>query len=171
MEFVWPSSDFAVLGDAGNGVITHEFLENDISKWGIEQNLPRWIPGLDVPITDLSIVDSTSSREALPVEPLRHLHDGLRRRPGRPDRLLQRDAQRLAVGALTWWEPSCEWNPVMREQNFEIRGARTRELPLLRRHRLAAHDVGERKVYTDTTGSVPTLLAWIARCSTARPTG
>src|SRR5690606_8106112 len=45
-EFAWPSTEFVVLGDGGNGVITNEFLQNDLAKWGIEKNLPRWIPGL-----------------------------------------------------------------------------------------------------------------------------
>ena len=71
-EYVWPSSDFAVLGDAGNGVITQDFLENDLSKWGIEQNLPDWIPGLNVPLTRAHGRGSVDRVGALlPAQPLR----------------------------------------------------------------------------------------------------
>ena len=94
-EDVWPSSHFDVLGDAGNGVITSDFLENDISKWGVEQNLPDWIPGLNVPLTELErrgSVDrggAASTRTTASPTTRRRL----RRRTGRPGRLLQRDAE------------------------------------------------------------------------------
>jgi hypothetical protein len=163
MEFAWPSSHFAVLGDAGNGVITQDFLVNDIAKWGIERSVPRWIENLDVPITELSIVDVYT-------EVARHYpwnrfgtyttsFDGpsggqtgfynIMRNGGNP------------VAALVWWEASCEWNAAMRAQNFET-FARTPSnfryyIGTGSRHTMWGND----KVYTDTTGGVPTVKDWI----------
>ena len=162
MEYVWPSSEFAVLGDAGNGVITEDFLVNDISKWGIEKNVPRWIEALDVPITGLSIVD-------VYVEVARQYpwnrfatytsaYDGGQGGQGGFYNVMLTGSP---LGAQVWWEASCPWNAVMREQNFEI-SARTpgnfrSYVGTGSRHTMW----GSAKVYDDTTGGVPTLVSWV----------
>jgi hypothetical protein len=162
MESVWPSSSFAVLGDAGNGVITNEFLVNDIAKWGIEKNVPRWIKALDTPITDLSIVD-------VYVEVARQYpwnrfatyttaHDGGSGGQGGFYNVMLTGGP---FGALTWWDATCEWNSLMRAQNFEIS---TRSPGNFRSYvgTGSRHTMwGSNKVYADTTGGVPTLVAWV----------
>jgi hypothetical protein len=49
LEAVWPASKFSVLGDAGNGVITPDFLNTPgygFQNWNFEANLPTYIPGV-----------------------------------------------------------------------------------------------------------------------------
>jgi len=51
---VWPDSQFSVLGDAGNGVLTPDFLNTPgygFQNWQFEKNLPPEIPGLKEAIT------------------------------------------------------------------------------------------------------------------------
>jgi hypothetical protein len=43
------------LGDSGSGVITDDFLQNSFQNWGAAQNLPDWIPALQVPSTELTM--------------------------------------------------------------------------------------------------------------------
>src|SRR5262249_13825800 len=43
-ELVWPASQFQVLADAGNGVITPDFLQNDFPNWDFVKNIPPTIP-------------------------------------------------------------------------------------------------------------------------------
>ena len=43
---VWPNAHFHVLADAGNGVITQDFLDDHFPNWNFEANLPDDIPGL-----------------------------------------------------------------------------------------------------------------------------
>jgi hypothetical protein len=170
-EYVWPSSDFSVLGDAGNGVITQDFLENDISRWGVEQNLPSWIPALDVPLTELNAADLWS--ESALFYPNHRFanyataYDGgqggqigfynIMLNPGNP--LLW----------YNWWPPSCEWNAMMRS----LVQSAAAEAPNYRyyigtgsRHTMWGSD----KVYTDTTGGVPTIVSWIRGMLAGDPT-
>jgi len=46
LESVWPSAQFDVLADAGNGVVTQEFLTQFFPNWNFEANLPPEIPEL-----------------------------------------------------------------------------------------------------------------------------
>lgn len=43
---VWPASVFSVLGDAGNGVITPDFLANEFPTWNFIAHVPPAIPGV-----------------------------------------------------------------------------------------------------------------------------
>lgn len=43
---VYPKSKVALLGDAGNGVITQSFLDVAPEVWGAVANIPSWIPGI-----------------------------------------------------------------------------------------------------------------------------
>jgi hypothetical protein len=162
MEFVWPSSEFAVLGDAGNGVITNEFLVNDISKWGIEKNVPRWIEALDVPITELSIVDVyVEVAKQYPWNRFGTYTTAYDGGSGGQTGFYNVMLTGSPLGALSWWDASCAWNPVMRAQNFEIA---TRTPGNFRSYvgTGSRHTMwGNNKVYTDTTGGVPTLLSWV----------
>ena len=161
-ENVWPSSHFDVLGDAGNGVITRDFLENDISKWGVQQNLPDWIPALNVPLTELTAADLwTESALFYPRNRFANYaaaFDGgqggqtgfynVMLHPGNP------------IAWLYWWAPSCEWNSIMRSlvQDSASQASNYRYyIGSGSRHTMWGHN----KVYTDTTGGVPTIVSWL----------
>ena len=162
MEFAWPSSQFAVVGDAGNGVITEEFLVNDISKWGVEKNAPRWIEALDGPITELSIVDLyVEVARQYPWNRLGTLtsaYDGtsggqsgfynIMRNHGNP------------ISALVWWNASCEWNGIMRAQNVET-ASRASNFHYYIGPGFRHTAFGNDKVYDQTTGNVPTIVSWV----------
>jgi hypothetical protein len=164
MEFAWPSSQFAVLGDAGNGVITQDFLVNDIAKWGIEKNVPRWIENLDVPITDISIVDVyTEVARQYPWNRFGTYTSAFDGGSGGQTGFYNvMVAGGNPIAGLAWWESSCAWNQAMREQDFET-FARTPSnfryyIGTGSRHTMWGND----KVYSDTTGGVPTVRDWIA---------
>ena len=172
MEFAWPSSQFSVVGDAGNGVITNDFLVNDLNNWGLENNLPAWIPAFDgVDLSSLSLVDAY-------VEISRYYphnrfatyttsYDGgsggqtgfynIMLNGGNP------------VGALVWWAASCEWNAMMRAQN-QTTHARA---PSNFRYYIGTgsrHTMyGWPGVYDDVTGGVPTIVDWIGAMLAGAP--
>jgi hypothetical protein len=163
MEYVWPSSQFEVLGDAGNGVITQDFLVNDLKNWNIEKNLPRWIEALDVPITELQLGN-------LYIEVARQYpwnrfgtyttsYDGGSGGQTGFYNVMINDGNPPA--ALAWWEASCAWNQAMREQNFATYAGAPSNFRYYigtgSRHTMWGSD----KVYTDTTGGVPTIVDWI----------
>lgn len=162
MEKVWPSSDFAVVGDGGNGVITQEFLENDLAKWGIEHNLPDWIPGLNVPLTELTAADLyTESALFYPRNRFASYTTAYDGGQGGQVGFYNVMLSGLDIGAwLAWWVPSCEWNEAMRALVADTAS----QAPNYRyyigsgsRHTMW----GSSKVYTDTTGNVPTIASWI----------
>jgi hypothetical protein len=52
---LYPDVPLYQLGDAGAGVITEDFFEDSFSNWGAVQNLPDWIPALQVPWAELTM--------------------------------------------------------------------------------------------------------------------
>jgi hypothetical protein len=162
-EKAYPSTPFAVLGDAGNGVITREFLENDLAKWGIEENLPRWIPNLDKPLTELNASDLWT--EAALYYPQSRFANytsaydgGTGGQVGFYNIMLSGDS---ALDYLLWWRPTCEWNEEMRALSYDS-ATRAPEnyryyIGVGSRHTMWGND----KVYTDTTGGVPTIVSWL----------
>ena len=161
-ENVWPSSHFDVLGDAGNGVITQRFLENDIARWGVEQNLPDWIPALNRPLVELTAADLwTASSLYYPRNRFANYSSAFdggqggqtgfyntMLNPGNP------------IAWVSWWVPSCEWNAQMRAlvQDSASQAPNYRYyIGSGSRHTMW----GNNKVYTDTTGGVPTIVSWI----------
>ena len=127
---VWPASKFDVLADAGNGVITADFLDNSFPNWNFEANLPPDIPGV------LDVLDQ------------RHGHPGLHRGRRRPLPAARRWAHYTTaydggsggqtgfynvmlnnndpLAALTWWNGSCAFNAKMRQQAQRHRRPRCR---------------------------------------------
>jgi len=161
-EHAWPSSHFDVLGDAGNGVITRDFLENDISKWGVEQNLPDWIPALNVPLTELTAADLwTESALFYPRNRFGNystaFDGGQGGQTGFYNVMLNPGN---VVQWFFWWRPTCEWNSIMRSlvQDSASNAPNYRYyIGSGSRHTMWGND----KVYTDTTGGVPTIVSWI----------
>lgn len=162
-EGVYPSTDFAVLGDAGNGVVPQSFLEHQISKWGIANTLPKWIPALDKPVAELDA--SKLWAEAANFYPSNRFANystaydgGNGGQTGFYKVMLSPDS---FVTWLDWWTASCDWNAGMRAQ---VTGAYALAPVNYRyyigsgsRHTMWGYD----KVYTDTTGGVPTIVSWV----------
>jgi hypothetical protein len=162
-ERVYPSSQFSILGDAGNGVVPQDFLENQISKWNIEANLPSWIPELDKPVTELDA--SKLWAEAAKAYPLDRFanystaFDGGSGGQAGFFKIMNHPENFLTW--LDWWTDSCEWNEGMRSQ---VLGAYD-GAPTNYRYYIGSgsrHTMwGNNKVYTDTTGGVPTIVGWV----------
>lgn len=145
---VWPDSRISVLGDAGNGVITSSFLQNEFSNWNFEAHLPppnpgnsrgdrrRWRPGTVLP----------GRCPLLSEYGMGALLDGLRWRHGWSNGLLQRHvepAERPRVAQLV----ACHLPVARCDGATGVRhGQRgTRQLSLLHRRRLDTHNVGVRQ--------------------------
>ncbi|HET6336755.1 MAG TPA: pectin acetylesterase-family hydrolase [Polyangiales bacterium] len=53
----YSAAKLAVLADSGAGIITERFLNDSLPNWNAEKTLPRFIGGLDQPLTELSLPD------------------------------------------------------------------------------------------------------------------
>jgi len=162
-EGVYPSSDFATLGDAGNGIVPQAFLEKQLSKWGIEKNLPKWIPALAKPVTELDASQlwaaSANFYKLHRFANYATAYDGgnggqvgFYKVMTNPDNVFT---------WLDWWTVSCDWNQGMKKQvTAAYAGA-----PANYRYYIGSgsrHTMwGSNKVYTDTTGGVPTIVSWL----------
>jgi len=163
-ERVYKAARFNTLGDAGNGVITQDFVINYISRWGIEKYLPTWIEALDKPITELSIdqlwVGAAAEYPDAKFAQYTSAYDGGNGSQTQFYNVMLNPGN-LAVG-VQWWLASCEWNQKMRDlAQLTAAGA-----PNYRsyvgsgsRHTIFGSD----KVYTDTVGGVIPLVDFIAQ--------
>ncbi len=163
-EMVWPASQFQVLADAGNGVITKDFLQNEFSHWDFEKNIPNTIPGVLESITEgTGIVGYTEAVTSFFPE-TRWAHyatafdGGSGGQTGFYNIMLNNNNP---LAALTWWNGSCAFNSAMRAQAQEISTA----VPSNYRYYIGTgsrHTMwGSDKVYNDTTGGVPLLVDWV----------
>lgn len=57
IQEAYAKSKASLLGDAGNGVLSEDFQNLYINNWGVQDNLPAWIPGFDRPISEYDIDD------------------------------------------------------------------------------------------------------------------
>jgi hypothetical protein len=163
-EMVWPTSRFYVLADAGNGVVTQDFLETYFPNWNFEGNLPPEYPELkDVLDQGLGIPAYTEvvARE-FPDTMWAHYTSAFDGGSGGQTgfyNLMLNDNQ--VTAALTWWEGSCAWNDVMRQQAIATAAA----VPENYRYYIGTgsrHTMwGSDKVYDDTTGGVPPIVDWV----------
>jgi hypothetical protein len=165
-ERAYPSADFAVVGDAGNGVITQDFLEEDLANWGIENNLPDWMPGLDVPLAELSAADLyIESAKTYPQNRFATYTTAFDGGNGGQTGFLQvMNNKNNAFNWIRWWDSSCEWNEKMTALNAQAQ-AETAAEDNFRSYvgTGSAHTMwGRDKVYTDTTSGVPTVRDWLA---------
>jgi hypothetical protein len=161
---VWPASQFHVLADAGNGVITQDFLERFFPNWDFEANLPPDIPELAQVLAEGSgIVGYTEviARE-FPATNWAHYTTAFDGGSGGQTgfyNIMLNDNDTLA--ALTWWNGSCAFRDAMRAQAIET----AMRIPANYRYYIGTgsrHTMwGSNKVYTDTTGGVPTIASWI----------
>ena len=163
-EGVWPASKFHVLADAGNGVITQSFLQNFFPNWNFAANLPANIPGLQETLNNGTGIPGYTKVVAnfFPDTTWAHyctaFDGGFGGQTGFYNLMLNNNNP---VTALTWWNGSCAFNSVMTAQDVSTAA----DLPANYRYYIGTgsrHTMwGSNKVYTDTTGGVPTLVDWI----------
>jgi hypothetical protein len=161
---VWPASEFNVLADAGNGVITQDFLVNEFPNWNFAANLPPDIPGLaDVLASGTGIPGYTEVvADFFPATRWAHyttaFDGGTGGQTGFYNVMLNNNDP---IQALFWWNASCAFNQVMRAQAIATAAA----VPDNYRYYIGTgsrHTMwGSNKVYTDTTGGVPTIVDWV----------
>jgi hypothetical protein len=161
----WPAAQIHVLGDAGNGVITTEFLQNEFQNWNFVANLPPDIPGVVESIEEgtgmVGYIDAVS--RAFPRTTWANYSSAFDGGQGGQTgfyNLMLNDNQ--VAAAFTWWEGSCAFNRVMREQAVESATL----APTNYRYYIGSgsrHTMwGSNKVYTDTLGGVPRIVDWVS---------
>ena len=161
----WPASSFRVLGDASNGVITPEFLQNEFANWNFVANIPDDIPGVVESITSgegmVAFIDSVADfyTDSSWAHYTTSYDGGSGGQSGFYNLMLNNNNP---LAALTWWEGSCEFNDVMVDQATET-FARAPEnyryyIGAGSRHTMYGSD----KVYTDQSGGeAQTIVDWI----------
>ncbi len=174
---VWPASQFHVLADAGNGVITQNFLETYFPNWNFIANIPKTIPGvLEALQTGSGIPGYTEAvAKFFPHTTWAHYataYDGGTGGQTGFYAIMLNNNNPLA--ALSWWTASCQWNQVMEQQVQATAAALTTTnnyryyVGTGSRHTMWGSD----KVYTDTSGGVPTIVDWInATLASTPPAG
>lgn len=171
LHLVYPASQLNVLADAGNGVITQDFLENRFPVWHVDQNLPTYIPALNQPVSQLSIPAFTEAvADFYPQTNWAHystaFDGGTGGQTGFYNVMLNLSN---VLQWLRWWDASCAWNTVMRQQALATAAA----VPANYRYYIGTGSLhtmfGSDKVYTDTTGGVPTIVDWINAMRTNGP--
>jgi hypothetical protein len=163
-ERVWPASHFDVLADAGNGVVTQDFLNNEFPNWNFEANLPTDIPGLAATLHNGTGIPGYTQVVANYFPGTRWAHyasaydGGTGGQTGFYNVMLNPDN---VPEWLNWWDATCQWHDVMRQQAVDTAAA----LPSNYRYYIGTgsrHTMwGSDKVYNDTTGGVPTLVDWV----------
>ena len=165
LHAVWPASQFHVLADAGNGVVTEDFLNTYFANWNFKANLPKNIPGVKQALDSGRISDYTKAvAEFFPTTTWAHYSTAYDGGAGGQTGFynLMLNDNNLA-GAVNWWTGSCQFNQVMGQQ---VRGTAA-ALTTTNNYRYyigsgSRHTMwGANKVYTDTTGGVPTLVDWV----------
>jgi hypothetical protein len=163
---VWPASEFHVLGDAGNGVITPGFLQNEFNNWNFAANLPDYIPGVVEAMAGPGMPAYTEAVAAYFSETnwahyTSAFDGGSGGQTGFYNLMLNDNDPTYSY---LWWNASCEWNDVMRTQAFATEAAIAAANNNYRyyigtgsQHTMFGHP----KVYTDTTGGVPTIVDWV----------
>ncbi len=168
LENVYRASRFNVVGDAGNGVVTQEFVSTQLLGWGIEKNLPRWIAALDV--TDLTKLNISDFWAAVANFYPRHkfgqytsAYDG-----GNGSQTffynVMVQGNDLARW-LQWWLSSCDWHAKMRAvvQDTAARAGNFRYyIGAGSRHTIWGSD----KIYTETKGGVTPFIQWVQQMRT-----
>lgn len=171
---VWPASQTHVLADAGNGVITQEFLTNEFSNWSFVANLPEYIPGVAEALDPQGggmPVYTEAVAKYFPDSNWAHystVYDGS---PGGQTGFYNIMLNMSPLGATTWWEASCDFGDVVRQQSETTFAAVPENYRFYfgtgSRHTMWGAD----KVYTDTTGGVPTVVDWLNAMLASGPDG
>jgi hypothetical protein len=165
LHLVWPASRFHMLADAGNGVITAEFLETYFPNWNFEANIPfEQVPGLREVFDGGAGIPGYIKLMAdfLPKTNWAHYSTAFDGGTGGQASFynIMINGNNPAFGLL-WWNGCCPFNAQMRAQALDIAAA----APANYRYYIGTgsrHTMwGSNKVYSDTTGGVPTIVDWI----------
>ncbi len=170
---VWPASQVHVLADAGNGVITEDFLQNEFSNWNFVANLPD-IPGVVESITEGNGMPGYTEAVASYFPDANWAHYSTMFDGGTGGQtgffnIMLNDGNPLA-GAV-WWEASCQFGDTALAQSLDIYDT----VPSNYRYYFGTgsrHTMwGNDKVYDDTTGNVPPVVSWIEGMLQSGPGG
>jgi hypothetical protein len=177
LQLVYPGAQFHVLADAGNGVITQDFLELYFPNWNFEANIPPKPKKVSDQIREAlhngeGIPGYTEIvAKAFPETNWAHYSTAFDGGSGGQTgfyNLMLNDNDPIA--ALSWWEGSCAFTEQMRLQAVETAAA----IPDNYRYYIGTgsrHTMwGSNKVYTDTTGGVPLLVDWVNAMLDSGPT-
>lgn len=162
---VWPASQFHVLADAGNGVITQEFLQNEFGNWNFVANLPD-IPGVLEAITTGDGMPAYTEAVATYFPETNWAHYSTRFDGGQGGQTgfynIMLTGNPLA--ATQWWNATCQFGQQVLQQSEDTYAAVSSSTDNYRyyfgtgsRHTMWGAD----KVYDDTTGGVPTVVNWV----------
>jgi hypothetical protein len=161
----WPASRFSILGDAGNGVITPDFLQNEFENWNFTANVPDGIPGAleSIESGEGMVAYTDAVADFYPETKWAHYstsYDGGSGGQTGFYNVMLNDSNPLA--ALTWWGASCQFNDVMVDQadeTFSLAPENYRSyIGTGSRHTMWGND----KVYTEQSGGEDqTIVDWI----------
>lgn len=162
---VYPASSVNVMGDGGNGVATQEFMDTNFNNWGALENLPD-IPGIiGVPSSEMSIPLILKAAAAhYPKTNWSNYTTAFDGGEGGQTGFYYVMLAGTPWAAPTWWNASCQFNEVMREQASDTADAIALENDNYRYYIATGSThtgFGNPRVYDDTTGGVPPLLDWI----------
>ena len=163
----YPATSINVMGDGGNGVATQEFMDDNFNNWGAMENLPD-VPGvMGVPSSEMTIpLILEAGASHFPRTNWSNyttaFDGGGGGQTGFYNVMLNPDNP---VGAqFFWWEASCEFNQLMRQQSFDTEAAVSRENDNYRYYIATGSrhtGFGNPRVYDDTTGGIPPLVDWV----------
>ncbi len=166
---VYPTAKFNVLGDAGNGVVTQQFLDDEFPHWNFAANLPTYIPGLADTLTNGTGIPGYTELVANYFPDVNWGHYSTAYDGGTGGQTgfyhVMKNPTTDVSTALSvwpkWWEDSCEWNGVMVQQAIDTAAA----VPSNYRYYIGTgsrHTMfGSNKVYTDLNGVPITIVDWI----------
>jgi len=172
---VWPESQFRVLGDAGNGVITTYFLQHEFSNWNFKGNLPKDIPGVIESIDGgtgmVAYIEAVAAY--FPNTNWAHYSTAYDGSMGGQTGFYNVMAQPSIAHWPNWWESSCDWNEIMVQQAGDTYTAVHATPADNYRYYIgngSRHTMwGSNKVYTDTSGGVQLIVDWINAMLTGGP--
>jgi len=159
---VWPASQVHVLADAGNGVITQDFLDNEFSNWNFLDNLPD-IPGVREALEGDGMPGYTEAvAKWAPDTNWAHystMFDGGNGGQTGFYNIMLNPGNVLAWP--DWWNASCQFGATALQQSEDI----YLEVPDNYRYYFGTGSLhtmfGSDKVYDDITGGVPTIVDWV----------
>ncbi|HEY8514573.1 MAG TPA: pectin acetylesterase-family hydrolase [Candidatus Binatia bacterium] len=168
---VWPNAEFNVLADAGNGVVTQQFMRDYFPNWNFEANIPRNIPGLRDVLFDGSGIPGYTEIVArrFPETKWAHYTTAFDGGTGGQTGFYAVMLADSPIAGVTWWTASCPFNAQMRVQALATAAA----LPNNYRYYIGTgsrHTMwGTNRVYTDTTGGVPRIVDWVNAMRNSTP--
>jgi hypothetical protein len=167
LSAVYVATSINVMGDGGNGVATQEFMDDNFNNWGVMHNLPD-VPGIiDVPSSEISIpLILTAAASYYPGVNWSNyttaFDGGGGGQTGFYNVMLHPEDP---IGAqATWWNASCQFNEIMRQQASDTADAAALENDNYRYYIASGSThtgFGNPRVYYDTTGGVPPLVDWV----------